>query len=150
MSKSWENAGGEKGRSHSHTFFFLSSLPLLRLPARSPFSREKDLSRSRRNVYRNRKKTGEATRSTQKERGIATVSIRLLSIIAWEASVSVRFRSKARGARFKYDEKNGALFRLSFLSSRGQNSSVFLCSETKRKRLATQAISIKECKGRDI
>ena len=46
--------------------------------------------------------------------------------------------------------KNGAFFRLSFLSSRGQNSSVFLCSETKRKRLATQAVSIKECKGRDI
>ena len=37
-----------------------------------------------------------------------------------------------------------------FLSSRGQDSSVFLCSETKRKRPATRAISIKECKGRDI
>ena len=46
---------------------------------------------------------------TQK-RGTATVSIRLLSIIAWVASVSVRFRSKARGAGVKYSEKNGAFF----------------------------------------
>lgn len=68
MSKSWENAGGEKDRSHSHTFFFLSSSPLLRLPARSPFSREKDLSRSRKNVYRKRKNTGGYTQHAKRKR----------------------------------------------------------------------------------
>ena len=55
-------------------------------------------------------KTGEATLSTQKERGFATVSIRLLSIITWVASVSVWFRSKARGARVKYGEKMAHFF----------------------------------------
>ena len=71
------------------------------------------------------------------------------------ASVSVRFRSKERGphrgTRVKDFTKNGAgkrakkgsfIFRLSFYFSRGQKcktenpvSSVFLCSDTKRKRL---------------
>ena len=70
------------------------------------------------------------------------------SKVAYVASVSVRFRSKERGTEVKDHAKNGAKmtspsplfhFGLSFLFSRGQNrespSSVFLCSETKRKRL---------------
>ena len=65
--------------------------------------------------------------------------------IACVASVSVRFRSKERGTRVKHRSKNGVsrratlIFWLSFHFSRGQNResrySVFLCSETKRKRL---------------
>ena len=60
------------------------------------------------------------------------------------ASVSVRFRSKERGTRVKDSAKNDASKRagkewLSFHFPRGQNrksrSSVFFCSETKRKRL---------------
>ena len=53
--------------------------------------------------------------------------------VACVASVSVRFRSKERGTRFKDRAKNGGSWLL-FHFSRGQNresrSSVFLCSET--------------------
>ena len=85
-------------------------------------------------------------------------------LLACVASVSVRFRSKERGTRVKDRAKNGVskragtgwgreegnflpsppppppfIFLLSFHFSRGQNrkshSSVFLYSETKRKRL---------------
>ena len=70
--------------------------------------------------------------------------------IACVASVSVWFRSKERGTRVNDRAKNGASEKagrgfgggeqsLSFHFSRGQNrkspSLVFLCSETKRKRL---------------
>ena len=63
--------------------------------------------------------------------------------LAYVASVSVRFRSKERGTRVKDRAKNDASKRagrewLSFHFPRGQNrksrSSVFFCSETKRKR----------------
>ena len=69
----------------------------------------------------------------------------LTCCVACVASVSVRFRSKERGKRVKDRAKNDAskratfIFWLLFHFSRGQNresrSSVFLCSETKRKRL---------------
>ena len=69
----------------------------------------------------------------------------LTCCVACVASVSMRFRSKERGKRVKDRAKNGAskratfIFWLLFHFSRGQNresrSSVFLCSETKRKRL---------------
>ena len=56
-------------------------------------------------------------------------------ILACVASVSVRFRSKGRGTRVKDRGKN---------FSRGQNrkshSSVFFCSETKRKRLLCRLV----------
>ena len=56
-------------------------------------------------------------------------------ILACVASVSVRFRSKGRGTRVKDRGKN---------FSRGQNrkshSSVFFCSETKRKRLLRKLV----------
>ena len=62
----------------------------------------------------------------------------LTCCVACVASVSVRFRSKERGKRVKDRAENG-IFWLLFHFSRGQNresrSSVFLCSETKRKRL---------------
>ena len=89
--------------------------------------------------------------------------LRVLSHLACVASVSVRFRRKERGTRVKDREKSGPskragrgwgrkegflpspppspffTFWLSFHFSRSQNrkspSSVFLCSETKRKRL---------------
>ena len=75
-----------------------------------------------------------------------TESIEIFSFskfaLACVASVSVRFRRKERGTRVKDREKSGAskrAFWLSFHFSRGQNrkspSLVFLCSETKRKRL---------------
>ena len=58
-------------------------------------------------------------------------------ILACAASVSVRFRSKGRGTRVKDRGKN---------FSRGQNrkshSSVFFCSETKRKRLLRRVVFI--------
>ena len=71
------------------------------------------------------------------------------SQIACVASVSLRFRNKERVTEVKDHAKNGAkmppplptsfIFWLSFHFSRGQNrespSSVFLCSETERKRL---------------
>ena len=87
--------------------------------------------------------------------------------IACVASVSVRFKRKEQGTRVKDREKSGAskragrgwfpsfpypspsfTFWLSFHFSRGQNrkspSSVFLCSETKRKRLLRRLISGKQ------
>ena len=91
------------------------------------------------------------------------------SELACVASVSVRFRRKERGTRVKDREKSGAskragrgwgrkegnflpypspsfTFWLSFHFSRGQNrkspSSVFLCSETKRKRLLRRLRSL--------
>ena len=61
--------------------------------------------------------------------------IRAYDSLACVASVSVRFRSQKRESRVK----NRAELSLSLQFSRGQNrksrSSVFLCSETKRKRL---------------
>ena len=66
--------------------------------------------------------------------------------LACVASVSVRFRRKERETRVEDREKSGAskTFWLSFHFSRGQNrkssSSVFLCSETKRKRLLRRLI----------
>ena len=86
--------------------------------------------------------------------------------VACVASVSVRFRSKERGTRVKDRAKNGpskragrgwgrklplpllppSIFWLSFHFSLGQNrrspSLVFLCSETKRKRLLHRLISM--------
>ena len=68
------------------------------------------------------------------------------SQVAWVASVSVRFRSNERGTEVN-DQKwpprppppPSFIFWLSFLFSRGQSrespSSIFLCFETKRKRL---------------
>ena len=65
--------------------------------------------------------------------------IRAQDSLACVASVPVRFRSQKRGSRVK----NRAELSLSLQFSRGQNrksrSSVFLCSETKRKTLAAQA-----------
>ena len=61
--------------------------------------------------------------------------------LACVANVSVRFRSKERGTRFKDGAKNGASTRAGTKPRipRGQNrkspSSVFLCYETERKRL---------------
>ena len=72
MSKPWENEGGEKGWSPLSSVS--SSLPLLRLPALSPLL-VKETVRAVGGTFIGIEKTGEATRSTQKERGIATVSI---------------------------------------------------------------------------
>ena len=62
--------------------------------------------------------------------------------IACLTSVSVRFRSKERGTRVKDRAKIGASKLINF--SRGQNrkslSTVFFCSETKRKRLLRRLI----------
>ena len=67
---------------------------------------------------------------------------RLHDLLTCVTSVSVRFRSKERGARVKDQARtcsSKTFFGFSFHFSRGQNqksrSSVFLCSETKRKRL---------------
>ena len=61
--------------------------------------------------------------------------------LACVASVSVRFQSKERWTRVKSRAKNGASKRA---GRRGQNRtsrpSVFLCSETKRKRLLRRLI----------
>ena len=107
----------------------------------------------------------------------AVCSLRLWrSQLACVASVSVRFRSKERGARVKDRAKNGSskragrgvsflpapppptfIFWLLFHFSHGQNreslSSVFLCSETKRKRLIrrlVQSIPDSFCAARKI
>ena len=65
--------------------------------------------------------------------------IRAQDNLACVENVPVRFRSQKRGSRVK----NRAELLLSLQFSRGQNrksrSSVFLCSETKRKTLAAQA-----------
>ena len=94
-----------------------------------------------------------------------------VSTLACVESVSVRFRSKERGTRTKDRAKNGAskragrdrgrkvsflpspppppsfIFWLSFHFSRGQNrkspSSLFFCSETKRKRLLRRLLAHK-------
>ena len=65
-----ERGGQRKGGPTPIRFFFLSSLPLLRLPALSPFSREKDRSRSRRNIYRNRKKQGRLHAARKKKEAL--------------------------------------------------------------------------------
>ena len=78
--------------------------------------------------------------------------------LACVASVSVRFRSKERGTRV-WGRKEGnflpfplpplSFFWLLFHFSRGQNleyrSSVFLCSETKRKRLLCRLAFSNRC-----
>ena len=78
------------------------------------------------------------TPEAREEGGRETPARRPLACVA---SVSVRFGSKERGTRVKHRAKNGLSKRAGrgFHFSRGQTresrSSVFLCSETKRKRL---------------
>ena len=55
--------------------------------------------------------------------------------LACLASVSVRFRSKERGTRVKDCAKNGVSKERGVGQNRESRSSVFLWSETKRKRL---------------
>ena len=64
-----------------------------------------------------------------------TSDIHLSSIwLACVASVSVQFRNKERGTRVKDRAKNGCRL-ISHAINRKSSSTVFFCSETKRKRL---------------